>query len=412
MKNTALLFCLGFLFLLAGCSNHSSEGDRLTPGDWLFTLHLDRNDPHAILPFNVEVTGESNLVVKNASEKIKVDEIFYKGDSVHIIMPVFGSEFIGRIRGDSIQGNWYKYATSKTYSIPFTAVRDVKERFTKSGKEVPPADFSGRWKSFFIGSDDTSSAIGIFGQSGNRVTGTFLTESGDYRYLDGIADGNWLKLSAFDGAHAFLFEGAVDSNGELNGFFRSGPSWKSQWIGSRDDQAELSDMKSLTYLKEGYQKLAFQFPDEAGNLVSLDDEKFRDRVVIVQILGSWCPNCMDETRYFVELYKKYKDSGLEVIGLDFEPKPTMEYFKSRMARYRKDLNVNYTLLLAGHSNKEKAGEALPMLNRIISFPTAIIIDRKGDIREIHTGFSGPGTGKAYDDYARETETLVQKLLEE
>jgi hypothetical protein len=83
-----------------------------------------------------------------------------------------------------------------------------------------------------------------------------------------------------------------------------------------------------------------------------------------------------------------------------------------MTRYRKDLNVPYTLLLAGSSDKGKAAEALPMLNQILSFPTTIIIDKAGKIREIHTGFSGPGTGSEYEKYALETEQLIQGLLKE
>jgi hypothetical protein len=101
-----------------------------------------------------------------------------------------------------------------------------------------------------------------------------------------------------------------------------------------------------------------------------------------------------------------------VIGLDFEPNPTLNYFKNRMKRYREDLGVDYTLLLAGSSDKHKASEALPMLNQVLSFPTAIIIDRKGNIREIHTGFSGPGTGPAYEKYTLETEELILNLLKE
>jgi thiol-disulfide isomerase/thioredoxin len=311
-----------------------------------------------------------------------------------------------------MQGNWHKYATSKAYKIPFKAIHGLTYRFNKRAQGGNSFDFSGKWKSYFIGLEDTSSAIGVFGQSGSRVTGTFLTETGDYRYLDGIADGNQLRLSAFDGAHAFLFEASMNNDGQLTGFFRSGPSYHAKWVASRDEDAQLGDMKSLTYLKDGYDKLSFSFPDESGKQVSLADEKFRNKVVVVQIFGSWCPNCMDETRYLVELHKKYKDQGLEVIGLDFEPKPTLDYFKERMERYRKDLGVDYTLLLAGSSNKQKAAEALPMLNQIISFPTAMILDKSGRIREIHTGFTGPGTGKSYDAYAQETETLINHLLKE
>jgi len=171
-------------------------------------------------------------------------------------------------------------------------------------------------------------------------------------------------------------------------------------------------MKELTYLKEGYDKIAFSFPDESGSLISLKDEKYQDKLVIVQIFGTWCPNCMDETRYLVDLHKKYHKRGLEIIGLDFEITPTLEYFKPRVERFRKDLEVPYDIVLAGHANKKKAAEALPMLNHILSYPTAIIIDRKGEIKEIHTGFSGPGTGEAYQNYEKEMEGLIESLLAE
>jgi len=407
MGSASAAFCL---FMLAGCSNQTTEKKTLAKGDWVFELHLDETNPNVILPFNVEVTDKNQLWIKNASEKIKVTEILVYDDSASIVMPVFGSEFKGKISGNTIQGNWYKYNVSREYKIPFTAIHGSNKRFTTTSESS--TNFSGRWKSFFIHGNDTSSAIGIFGQAGNKVAGTFLTETGDYRYLEGIADGNRLKLSTFDGAHAFLFEASLNDKNELNGFFRSGNAWEAKWLATRDEKTKLSDMKNLTYLKSGYENLVFNFPDENGDFVSLEDEAFQNKVVIVQIFGTWCPNCMDETRYLVEIYNKYHVQGLEIIGLDFEPKPTLSYFKSRIGRFRKDLNVPYTLLLAGHSNKQKAAEALPMLNHVLSFPTTIIIDKKGEISEIHTGFSGPGTGDVYTNYTREMEQLITNLLKE
>ena len=57
-----------------------------------------------------------------------------------------------------------------------------------------------------------------------RVTGTFLTETGDYRYLEGVVDGDSLKLSCFDGSHAFLFHAALDQD-SFRGRFWSGTHW-------------------------------------------------------------------------------------------------------------------------------------------------------------------------------------------
>jgi thiol-disulfide isomerase/thioredoxin len=55
-----------------------------------------------------------------------------------------------------------------------------------------------------------------------------------------------------------------------------------------------------------------------GKTVSLAGYRYKNKVVIVQILGSWCPNCMDETAYMVNYYKKYHNKGVEVVGLAYE----------------------------------------------------------------------------------------------
>lgn len=413
-KNNRLYsFCsiLSFsIFIIFTSCSGSSEEQVLKQGNWLFELAIDDNDPARVLPFNAEVLENGNILIKNATENIVVTEISYQGDSVRFFMPVFGSEFKGKMENDLLTGIYIKHNAGPDYIIPFKGYYDKTYRFNTSGDKG--SDFSGRWKSFFISDSDTSEAIGIFGQVRQKVMGTFLTSTGDYRYLEGVADGNVLKLSTFDGAHAFLFEAVLDEDGKINGTFRSGNSWETRWLASRDQDVELGDMKSLTYLNPGYDGMAFSFPDESGTLVSLEDDQFQNKVVILQIFGTWCPNCMDETRYLVELHNKYNDRGLEIIGLDFEPKPTLPYFKKKISRFRNDLNVPYTLLLAGNSNKQKANESLPMLNHILSYPTAIIIDRKGEIKEIHTGFTGPGTGEAYDHYRQETEQLIESLLQE
>ena len=74
--------------------------------------------------------------------------------------------------------------------------------------------------------------------------------------------------------------------------------------------------------------------------------------------------------------------------------------------------VDYPVLLAGTNDKAEASKALPALNRVVAFPTTIFIDKKGKVRHIHTGFSGPGTGKYYDQYIGEYNRLIDKLLAE
>ena len=403
-------FIISIIIIAALAISCTNAKKTLSEGDWLFELQLDENDKSLVLPVNAGFNSDV-FVFSNDEEKIEATEIEYSGDSIHITMPVFGSEFKGLIGSNSISGYFYNYNKGGEYKIPFVASYGIKERFEVEEKGT--SDISGTWDAFFLSTGgDSTKTIASFRQSGSMVKGTFFTEIGDYRYLEGVMDGNQLKLSTFDGAHAFLFTADLGEDGNMVGIFRSGHTFKQNWIASKNENAKIRGMKELTYLKEGYDKLTFSFPNVEGRLISLEDEKYQNKVVIAQIFGTWCPNCMDETRYLVDLHNKYHSKGLEIIGLAFETTPTLEYFKPRVERFKNDLNVPYELILAGPANKRKAAEALPMLNHILSYPTAIIIDRMGEIQEIHTGFSGPGTGEAYSIYKKEMEELIEKLLAE
>lgn len=407
MKKRSPVFLL-FITIVFSCSNPKPQ-PKLTLGNWLFELQINKQNQDKSIPFNVAMLNSKELIIKNADERIKVSDITYKKDSVFIKIPVFGSEFKGKINGNSISGNYFNYNKTKISPIPFVAKIGIEDRFIINRK--PSVDFTGKWQANFGSDENPSPAIGSFIQKENIVTGTFQTETGDYRYLQGIVNGNQMKLSCFDGAHAFLFIATLN-DGKIDGMFYSGDTWEQKWEAKKTDNPELRDMKKITFLKPGYNKLTFSFPNENKEIISLEDVRYINKVVLIQIFGTWCPNCMDETRYLVELYKKHHASGLEIIGLDFETKTDFDYFKTRIERFRKDLNVPYELVLAGPANKKLAAEALPMLNKVISYPTAIFIDKKGKVREIHTGFSGPGTRENHEHYKTETEILVKELLGE
>jgi thiol-disulfide isomerase/thioredoxin len=180
-----------------------------------------------------------------------------------------------------------------------------------------------------------------------------------------------------------------------------------------DPTAKLPDAYSLTKLKAGYNKIAFSFRDTKGKKVSLTDARFKNKVVIVQIMGSWCPNCMDETAYLINYYKKYHPKGVEIVGLAYER--TTDFAKSQktLAQLRTRFNVPYPFLITGYTNA--AGEpakSLPMIDKFLGFPTTIIVDKHGNVAKIHTGFSGPGTGNEYTAFTKEFEGLTDNLLAE
>ena len=240
----------------------------------------------------------------------------------------------------------------------------------------------------------------------------FLTPTGDHRYLAGQVRDRTLHLSTFDGAHAFLSRADLGGDDTLAGDYWSGTAWHEAWTAKRDAAAELPDLEKLTHLKDGYDRFTFAFPDLDGKVVSLDDERFRGKVVMVVLAGSWCPNCHDEAAYLAPLYRAQAGRGLEVVELMYEHFGDFATAARQTQRMRDKFGIEYTTLIAGISDKDEAAKTLPMLNAVIAFPTTILIDRHGRVRLIHTGFAGPGTGEHYEALKRDFEAMLDTLLKE
>jgi thiol-disulfide isomerase/thioredoxin len=221
-----------------------------------------------------------------------------------------------------------------------------------------------------------------------------------------------MQLSTFDGNHAYIFTASKQADGSLMGEFYSGKTHMEFWEATKNENAALADPESLTYLKKGFEKIEFSFPDVDKKAVTLNDEKYKNKVVILQLFGTWCPNCMDETKFLAPWYRDNKDRGVEIIGLAYERKDDFTYASERVKKMIDKLNVPYDFVIAGTNNKEKASETLPQLNRVVAFPTTIFIGKDGKVKKIHTGFSGPGTGIYYDQFVQHFNETVNELLNE
>ncbi len=400
-------FITAIVILLMFSCKQEKANNKLELGTYRAVLHVSESET---LPFNFEVVSEVSLKIFNAEEVINVDDIEYKNDSVYIKMPVFEGFIEAKIRDSKLTGNFIK--TSLNRIVPFAAEKK-ESRFDVSTN--PKHDISGNWETVFSpdSEDNRYIAKGIFKQNGSKVTGTFRTTTGDYRYLEGVVDGNQLKLSTFDGAHAFLFIATV-TDSTLNGVFYSGNHWEEPFVAERNENYELPDANNLTFLKEGYDKVEFSFPNANGDMVSLEDERFKNKVVLLQIMGTWCPNCLDESKYYTDFYKKNKAKGVEIVALAFEYAKTEAGAFNSINRLKEKIDIEYPILLAqyGSSSKVKAQEKLPMLNHVLSYPTTIFIDKMGVVRKIHTGFNGPATGEKYTEFKTEFKAFVGELLNE
>lgn len=408
-KKSYFTLALLALTLLYSCGKQQQKDFDLH-GQWHAQLDISPD----IIPFQLTFKKNNDkwgAEIHNGEEILQYDEVEQIGDSLYIQMGIFDSVIKAKIISDEKLSGVFIKSYLQGYSIPFSAEKTERDRFNTS--QNPSVDFSGRWKTLFVENSEKSyDAIGIFDQKGKKITGTFLTKLGDYRFLEGNVDGNTFYMSAFDGSHAYFFMGSMGADGKIEGKFRSGPTYQESFTAERNEDFELPDAYSLNYLKEGYEKLSFTFPDVNGKMISIEDEQFKGKVTLVQLFGTWCPNCMDETKFLAEWHKKNRHRGIEIIALAFESKPDFEYASNRVKKTIERMDAEYTFLIAGVSDKEKASQSLPALNQVVAFPTLIYMDQEGKVRHIHTGFNGPGTGVYYERWIEEHEAVVRELLQE
>lgn len=402
MRNNVLVFIL--LFVL---SCQEKEVKTLEIGTYRGNLIAQDNQA---MPFMLEVTSKHSLKIYNADEVIEVDEIAYKNDSVFIKLPFFRTEINGKFDGKNIKGQWID--ADRDRYVEFYSEYGVDNRFDNepTNKDV---DVSGIWEMEFNDYGNIYPAKAVLEQKGNIVTGNIRTPTGDYRFLEGVVAADTLKISTFDGAHAFLFKAHVTDSSMVGGFYSGNHSLET-FVANPNPDFELPDAYTLTFIKEGYDTFDFSFPDLEDNIVSYTDEKFKDKVVLVQIMGSYCPNCLDETKFYSKFYEANKHKGLEIVALAFENAKTKEKAINGLNRMKERVGLNYEILIAqiGTNDKGKAQEKLPMLNKVASYPTTIYLDRTGKVRKIHTGFNGPATGEKYESFKTEFDAFLNTLLDE
>ena len=432
MKYTLLIFITAAITLL-GCVEADQEFSKLAPGMWRATLTLEDKvsinagdddmpvlQDNIELPFNFEVkyATEDSFYIEliNGEERITVSDIFYgrdmavAKDTVLIRFPVFDTYIKAIYVENVLQGEWVVNYREK-YRIPFVAYHGQGHRFKTDGTPADH-DLTGRWKTIFDkNTEDEYPAIGVFEQDENNLSGTFLTETGDYRYLDGMVRKNKFSLSCFDGSHAFLFRGKVMEDGKLLGTFFSGSHYKGLFESEADEAYELSNPFDLTKALNIQEPLSFSFPNSEDEMVSLSDEQFDNKIKIVKIMGTWCPNCKDQTHYLLDYLESEKPDDVEVIAISFERYKEKEKGLAAIATFESNLKIPYPVLYGGYYDKAEASEKIPQISRILSYPTLLFVDKNNQIRRVHTGFAGPAT-EEYKEFDKEFKKIISELRTE
>ncbi|MEJ5316137.1 MAG: TlpA disulfide reductase family protein [Tenuifilum sp.] len=402
------------VIVLAILAMACSRNNDVTPGWWLGVIQMDSIPGRLDVPFNFEVkndNGKIQLIIRNADELIAITEVERMDDSLLAKFPTFTSELVMAIN-DSLSGYYYPKGTKDGRRYKFFAIKGETDRFPWF-EEQPKFNVTGRW--WFIenpGTADSTVMVAELKQDGSRVIGTILSTTGDYRYLEGKVAGNMFYFSKCDGAQSIIVRGEItDSTTMENGLISGSPRWVSAWRAMRDDKAQLPEAESLVWVRKGYSTFEFAGTDLNGNRVTSNDERFKGKVLAVLAGGSWCPNCLDEGRFYKTMYEKYRNKGFEVVSLCFEDK-TFEAAQPKIKRFAQSIGADYTFLYVAPRGREQRDSVLYALEGQMAYPTSMILDRNGKIRRVETGFSGPGTGEHYQKFARETEELIVKLLNE
>jgi thiol-disulfide isomerase/thioredoxin len=359
------------------------------------------------IPFRLEFAGEGSSVKGsffNGDERVTSTKGRLENSSLTLRFDQYAARLEATWKDGVLTGRYDRGARG---DYPFQAKRADLSAQT----EVDAPSIGGLWEIAVKSPKGESAWRFIVRQSGAEVSAAILRVDGDTGTLTGrFRDGKFV-LSHFSGARPSLLEITPAKDGalelKLNG--------KDRFTALRPAEArakglaEPTDPGRHTSVKEATEPFRFSFPDLAGKIVANTDPRFHDKVVIVSIMGSWCPNCHDEAPFLEELYRKYRSQGLEIVALSFEESDQLKD-PARLRAFIRQYGIEYTVLLGGEPAELK--DKLPQAVNLNSWPTTFFLGRDGRVRSVHAGFAGRASGAFHDSLKKEVVATVERLLGE
>jgi thiol-disulfide isomerase/thioredoxin len=360
------------------------------------------------IPCRIELKTDVQWEIVNGVERIPIEIKWGKDSTFKSSLPLFNTYFEGKKEKGILTGEWVDPTRTGDYRIPFQIIGNkVREFDTKVHMPV-----HAKYKIVFA--DDSVPAILDMAAVREEfvVYGTVLTETGDYRYLQGEPfENNRFYLSAFDGTHLFYLAGQLVDN-KIEGIFMSGKHYLAKFTGEADATFELRKADELTWMKNPKETLELKLSVDTKTERSFGEKDWKGKVTLVQIMGTWCPNCTDESRFVKSMYEKYHAQGLEVVPVSFERGTDKQVAFTRINSQAKQMALPYPVYLgSGADSPQKAAAIVfAQLNHVMSFPTLILIGKDGEVKKVWTGFYGPGTGVHYTEHAKEIENALVLFL--
>ena len=357
---------------------------------------IKQNDS-SFVRFNAELSQDTLYIRNGLAETITV--VLSGEDTLTGSFPVFASDLWLLKSEQGYIGEFYR-TDAENYRLPL--------EFVEGGIDYPSA--TTEWPAQYAinrmsQEGNVSPALLQLGLTEGVLTGSIATSTGDSRFLTGWETEAGFQLQGFDGR--FIYNVIAHVIGDsVWGNVYSGKTGYYSFQGRTDDQAVLEDPKTMTELAPDYSHIEWHLPDLNGDTIHFDSRNIT-KPTILAIQGSWCPNCMDEGRVLDDFYREF-NGDIEVYGLSYEYSGTLEKATEAVQKMKRDLGTNFPMVIATYSAKQDANSILP-LQRIRSYPTSILLDAKGNVISIHTGFYGPST-REYDGYVNEMRVLLTDLV--
>jgi len=404
MRTTSAKFA-GLLFALTGLMvTPSPAAAQSLAGLWDASVVANTLE----IPFRFEIAGEGAAIKGsffNGDEKVTSTSGAFANGALTLSFDEYGTQLVATLKDGRLEGEYSRGTRGAPY--PFQA-----KRFSPvvvGDTSIP--SIAGLWNIQVKSSKGEAAWQLIVRQSGAEASAAILRVDGDTGTLTGSYRDGKFVLSHFSGARPALLALTPAADGTLAVV----QGREDPLTAYRADQArakglpEPSDPSRFTSVKDPTEPLRFSFPDLSGKIVSNTDEKFRGKVVIVNIGGSWCPNCHDEAPFLSDLYRKYRGQGLEVVLLSFEEAEQMKN-PARVRAFIKKYGIEYTVLVPGEPRE--LADKMPQGVNLNSFPTSFILGRDGKVRSVHAGFPGRASGEFHTQAKAEVTSTVERLLAE
>ncbi len=364
------------------------------------------------IPFKVGFSGSGSDVKGwffNGDEKEISNGGSFENGSLTLNFDSYASVLKLTLKDGELDGEY----TTRGKGVPVHAVRHAGQH---AAADIKAPNVDGLWVLEGVNSTkkDEKAWNLILKQNGAELSASILRIDGDTGTLTGRYQDGKFVLSHFSGARAALLTIAPQSDGTLL-VEQAAERHAGAMTAVRPEEARAkglplpTDPTQHTGVKDASKPFPFSFPDLNGNIVSNTDARFHGKVVLINITGSWCPNCHDEAPFLEEVYSKYRGQGLEIVALSFEEAEQLQN-PVRLRAFIKEYGIKYTVLLGGETSTAK--EKLTQAQDWDSWPTTFFVGRDGLVKLVHAGFPSPGSGALYKRDKEEFIATVERLLAE